>query len=147
MQETWDSGSISELRRFPGIGNGKPLQYPCLEIFMDRGDGQAAVHGVAKSWTQQEHPNTLHMIFTSSTESESEKWEWSLSVVSDSLWLHGLCSPPGSFHPWDFLGKSTGVGCHFLLQGNLPDPGIEPGSPALQADALLSEPSGNQEIT
>ena len=21
------------------------------------------------------------------------------------------------FRPWDFLGKSTGVGCHFLLQG------------------------------
>ena len=25
-------------------------------------------------------------------------------------------SPPGS-HPWDFPGKNTGVGCHFLLQG------------------------------
>ena len=24
-------------------------------------------------------------------------------------------SPPGS-HPWDSLGKNTGVGCHFLLQ-------------------------------
>ena len=32
------------------------------------------------------------------------------------------------------------LGCHFLLQGNLPDPGIEPGSPALQADSLPSEP-------
>ena len=29
--------------------------------------------------------------------------------------------------------------CYFLLQGNLPNPGIEPGSPALQADALPSE--------
>ena len=27
-----------------------------------------------------------------------------------------------------FPGKNTGVGCHFLLQGNLPDPGIEVGS-------------------
>ena len=36
--------------------------------------------------------------------------------------------------PWDFPGKHTGVGCHFLLQGNLPHPGIEPGSPALQAE-------------
>ena len=26
------------------------------------------------------------------------------------------CSPPGS-SPWDSLGKNTGVGCHFLLQG------------------------------
>ena len=42
--------------------------------------------------------------------------------------------------PWDSPGKNTGVGCHFLLQGDLPDPGIEPGSPALQADALSSEP-------
>ena len=36
-----------------------------------------------------------------------------------------------SIHPWDFPGKSTGVGCHFLLQGDLPNPGIEPRSPAL----------------
>ena len=28
--------------------------------------------------------------------------------------------------PWDFPGKNTGMGCHFL-----PDPGIEPRSPAL----------------
>ena len=32
--------------------------------------------------------------------------------------------------------------CHALLQGILPDPGIEPGSPALQADSLPSEPPG-----
>ena len=63
-----DTGSISELRRSPGIENGNPLQYSCLENFIDRGDGQATVHGVAKSWTQQEHVHTLHVIFTSSTE-------------------------------------------------------------------------------
>ena len=35
-------------------------------------------------------------------------------------------------HPWEFPGKNTtGVGCHFLLQEIFPDPGIEPGSPAL----------------
>ena len=28
-------------------------------------------------------------------------------------------------------------------RGDLPDPGMEPGSPALQADSLLSEPQGN----
>ena len=27
---------------------------------------------------------------------------------------------------WDFPGKNTGVGCHFLSPGNLPDPGIKP---------------------
>ena len=31
------------------------------------------------------------------------------------------------------------MGCHSLLQGNLPGPGIEPGSPTLQALSLLSE--------
>ena len=37
------------------------------------------------------------------------------SVVSDSLWPHGL--GPATLCPRDFPGKSTGVGCHFLLQG------------------------------
>ena len=27
------------------------------------------------------------------------------------------CSPPGSSCPWNFPGKNTGVGCHFVLQG------------------------------
>ena len=31
--------------------------------------------------------------------------------------------------PWDFLGKSTGVGCHFLLQGIFPNQGSNPGLP------------------
>ena len=38
--------------RSPGEGNGKPLQYTCLEKSMDRGAWQAAVHGVAKSRAQ-----------------------------------------------------------------------------------------------
>ena len=37
-----------------------------------------------------------------------------------------------------------GVGCHFLLQGNLPDPRIEPRSPALQT--LPSEPQGKHYV-
>ena len=39
------------------------------------------------------------------------------------------------FCPWDPPGKNTGVGCHSLLQGNLPDPGMEPAS--LMSPALL----------
>ena len=41
---------------------------------------------------------------------------WNHSVISDSLWPHGL-EPTTLLHPWDFPGKDTGVGCHFLLQG------------------------------
>ena len=44
--------------------------------------------------------------------------------------------------PWDFPGKNTGVGCHFLLQGISPTQGSNSGSPALRSDALPSEPPG-----
>ena len=46
-----DVGSISGLGRFPGRGNGHPLQYSCLRNPMDRG-WQAIVKGVAKSRTR-----------------------------------------------------------------------------------------------
>ena len=46
------------------------------------------------------------------------------SVVSDSLEPRGL-QPARFLSPWDFPGKNTGVGCHFLLQKDLPDPRIE----------------------
>ena len=65
----------------------------------------------------------------------------SRSVVSDSLQPCGL-HPTRLLRPWDSPGEKTGVGCHALLQGDLPDPGMEPRSPALQADSLLSEPPG-----
>ena len=53
---------------------------------------------------------------------ESEKWKWSRSVVCDSVRPHGL-QPTRLLHPWDFPGKSTGVGCHCLLRlNNLPPP-------------------------
>ena len=37
--------------RYPGEGNGNPLQYSCLENLMDRGAWQATVHRVEKSQT------------------------------------------------------------------------------------------------
>ena len=39
--------SIPGSGRCPGGGHGNPLQYSCLENPMDRGTGQALVHGVA----------------------------------------------------------------------------------------------------
>ena len=39
----------------------------------------------------------------------SNAWKWCPSVVSDSSWPHGL-QPTRLLRPWDFLGKSTGVG-------------------------------------
>ena len=43
-----DVGSISGSGRFPGKGNGNPLQYSCLGNPKNRGAWQATVHGVAK---------------------------------------------------------------------------------------------------
>ena len=45
------------------------------------------------------------------------------SVMSDSLWPHGL------FSPWNFPGQNTGVGNHSLLQGIFPTQGSNPGFP------------------
>ena len=56
-------------------------------------------------WSGLPFPSPVH---------ESEKWQWSCSVVSDSLQPRGL-QPTRPLRPWDFPGKSTGVGCHCLL--------------------------------
>ena len=63
------------------------------------------------------------------------------SVMSDSLWPHGL------YNPWNSPGQKTGVGSLSLLQGHFPNPGIEPRSPALQADSLPAEPQGESKNT
>ena len=46
--------------------------------------------------------------------------------MPDSLWPHGL-QPTRLLCSWDFPGKGTGVGCHFLLQGIFPTQGLNPG--------------------
>ena len=50
-----DPGSIPGSRRFPGVGNGNPLQYSCLENPLGRGESPGkrnSFHRVAKSQTQ-----------------------------------------------------------------------------------------------
>ena len=65
------------------------------------------------------------------------KWKWSHSVPSDSLWPRGLAPQSTEFSRQEYWS-----GLPFPCPGDLPDPGIEPGSPALQADALPSESPG-----
>ena len=54
MWKTWvlDLGSIPGLGRSPGGGHGNPLQYSCMQNFMDRGAWWVIVHRVTKSQTQ-----------------------------------------------------------------------------------------------
>ena len=54
--------------------------------------------------------------------------KWSQSVVSDSLWPHGLW-PTRLLSPWDFPGNSSGVDCRFLPQGIFQTQGSNPGLP------------------
>ena len=56
-----------------------------------------------------------------SWKSESE----SCSVVSDSLWPHGL------YCPWNYPGQNTGVGIRCLLQRIFLTQGLDPGFPGL----------------
>ena len=71
------------------------------------------------------------------SESESE----SCSVVYDSL------QPHGRYSPWNSLGQNAGVGSLFPSPGDLPNPGMEPRSPALQTDSLAAEPQGRPNFT
>ena len=79
------------------------------------------------SWPQNYYPNE-NLFFQPQISILSEYWlriycvfAWiymcmlSRSVVSDSLWPHGLL-PTRLFCSWDFPGKNTGVGHHSLLQ-------------------------------
>ena len=78
-----------------------------------RGD-RVAAHQAPPSlgFSRQEHwsglplPSPMH---------ESEKWKWSRSVMSDSLWPHGL-QPTRLLYPWDFPDKSTGVVIPLMIQ-------------------------------
>ena len=66
----------------------------------------------------------------------SPKWQWSHLVVLNSLWPHQ--APPSMGFP----RQEYWSGLSFPSPGDLSNPGIEPRSPALQEDALTSEPPG-----
>ena len=73
-----------------GEGNGKPLQYSCLENPMDGGAWRAAVHGVAEGWTR-------------------------LSDFTFTFHFHALekeMATHSSVLAWRFPGTGSLVGCH-----------------------------------
>ena len=66
------------------------------------------------------------------------------SVVSNSLWPHGLLKAPLSM---GFSRQEYWCGLLSPSPGDLPNPGIEPRAPALQVDSLPSEPPGKSKNT
>ena len=66
-----DGGSIPELGRSLGEGNGNPLQHSCLGNLMDRGAWWATVHGIAKVGhdlaTKSPPPGHIDLLLTNRT--------------------------------------------------------------------------------
>ena len=65
------------------------------------------------------------------------KWKWSCVRLFVTPWTVAYNLPS-----MGFSRQECWSGLPFLSPGDLPDPGIKPGSPALQADGLPSEPPG-----
>ena len=55
-----DPGLMAESERFPGIGNGNPFQYSCLENSINRGAWWATVHGNTKNQIRQGTQSELY---------------------------------------------------------------------------------------
>ena len=84
--------------------------------------GQRSLMGYSP-WGYQESDTTEQLTDTH-THTHSSKYESeSHSVVSDSLWQHGL------YIPWNSPGQNTGVGGLSLLQGIFPTQESNPGLP------------------
>ena len=85
---TRDTDSIPGSGRSPGVGNGNPLQYSCLENSMDRGVWQATVYGVAKNGIQLSmHVGAhAHTHTHTCTHTHSLHPYWSVSLLWSSEW-------------------------------------------------------------
>ena len=70
-----DAGSIPELGRSPGEGNGNPLQYPCWGNSMDRGAWWATVHGVHGVDLATKQQQLQHTFYSDSYFSLDLPWE------------------------------------------------------------------------
>ena len=67
---------------------------------------------------------------------ESEVAQLCLTLCDPMGWSHGAYQAPPSM---GFSRQECWSGLPFPSPGDLPDPGIKSGSPALQADSLLTE--------
>ena len=74
--------------------------------------------------------------------SPKDKGEVTLSCPTVTPWAVAYHAPLSM----EFSRQEYWSGLPLPSPGDLPDPGIEPGSPTLQADALLSEPPGKPKI-
>ena len=104
------------LKRYLTVGNGAK----CVDFGNEWIDTQKAKWPAHKHWASFYRDLFRVLLLLSHFScaisfSNAWKWKWSRSVVSDSSRSHGP-QPTRLLRPWDFPGKSTGVGCHCLLR-------------------------------
>ena len=105
-----------------------------------------------KDWGQEEMWTTeerwLDGITDSMDMSLSKLWElvmdreaWCVTVhwVAKSRTRLNNWTKLRLFYPWDFPGKNTRVGCHFLLREIFPTQEVEPVSPVLAGSFFIAE--------
>ena len=63
-----------------------------------------------------------------------------------TLFQPRVLQPARLLCPWDFLGRDTGVGCHFLLQGICPTQGSNPCLLHWQVDSLPLSHQGRRSL-
>ena len=111
-----DPGSISGLGRLPGEGNGKPLQYSCLENPMDREQvgyrpwySKMAPHSSTSAWKipWTEEPGRLQSMGSLGV---GQDWEASLSLFTFLHWRRKWQLTP-VFLPGESRGRRSLVGC------------------------------------
>ena len=84
-----DMGSIPKLRRSPGVGNGNPLQYSCLENPMDRGAWWPYTPQGYKESDMTEatkHRQRIHYTLYDSGRKFSQAFTW---VVTNNTYIPG----------------------------------------------------------
>ena len=152
--------------RSPGGGNGNPLQDSCLENPMDRGAWQAPLSlgfPTQEAWSGLPFPPPRDLPnpgieFTSPAQAgrffiaeplDKRIFAMKVKVKSFShVWLFATPWTVSHQAPLSmgFSRQEYWSGLPFLSPGDLPDPGMEPMSPAFQADPLTSELPGKPHI-
>ena len=143
LRDIRDIGSIPGSGRSPGGRHGNPLQDSCLENPMNKGAWQATVHGITESRRRPQRWAQRRLVWLSCVCPRAFCIASCLEVKSLSRvrlfatpWTVA-CQVPRSM---GFSRQGYWSGLPFPSPGDLPDPGIEPTSPVMQADALPSEP-------
>ena len=134
---TWSSKSASSI--FPK--KTKILSPKCPTFIV-------ALFTIAKSWKQVlKYPSTdewmkMRCKYVWHIHTNTHTYMCLVAQSCPTLCDPMDCSLPGSSVNGDSPSKNTAVGC----PGDLPNPGIEARSPALEADSLPSEPTGKPHI-